>query len=150
MKEPRSTEGFAKDTNSPKKTNPEKNLHTFAKCSILIRLPLPAVKYIAHALPRKTKVGTAPTAGQYKDRKSEKGTAARTVLEVAKSIFNSGVFIISKERNIIFHIKENEHGISVETEVNLSDAIIIIDTLFKTLEQKGIIEIEKTKKEIEG
>ena len=37
MKEPRSTEGFAKDTNSPKKINPEKNLLTFAKYSILIR-----------------------------------------------------------------------------------------------------------------
>lgn len=55
-----------------------------------------------------------------------------------------------KQRDIIFHIEENKYGINVEAKVKPHDAIIILDALFRILEQKGIIGTEETKEEIEG
>ena len=55
-----------------------------------------------------------------------------------------------KQRDIIFHIEENECGINVEAKVKPHDAIIILDALFRTFGAKGIIGTEETKEEIEG
>lgn len=55
-----------------------------------------------------------------------------------------------KQRDIIFHIEEDEDSINVEAKVKAHDAIIILDALFRLLEQKGIIGTEETKEEIEG
>ena len=55
-----------------------------------------------------------------------------------------------KQRDIIFHIEEDECNINVEAKVKPHDAIIILDALIGILEQKGIIGTEETKEEIEG
>lgn len=54
-----------------------------------------------------------------------------------------------KQHDIIFHIEEDEQKISVEAKINPKDAIIILDTLFRLLEKKGIIGTEETKEAIE-
>lgn len=54
-----------------------------------------------------------------------------------------------KQREIIFHIEEDEQNINVKVKIKPYDAIIILDALFRLLEQKGIIETEETKEEIE-
>lgn len=55
-----------------------------------------------------------------------------------------------KQREIIFHIEENEQSINVKTKIEPKDAIIILGTLLRFLGEKGLIGPEKTKKEIEA
>ena len=55
-----------------------------------------------------------------------------------------------KQRDIIFHIEEDEYRTNVKAKVKPHDAIIILDALFRLLEQNGIIGTEETKEEIEG
>ena len=55
-----------------------------------------------------------------------------------------------EQRDIIFHIEEDEYSINIEAKVKPHDAIIILNALIRLLEQKGIIGTEETKKEIEG
>lgn len=54
-----------------------------------------------------------------------------------------------KQRDIIFHIEEDEPKINIKVKIKPYDAIIILDALFRILEQKGIIGTEETKEEIE-
>lgn len=54
-----------------------------------------------------------------------------------------------KQCEIIFHIEENKQNINIKVKIEPDDTIIILDALFRLLEQKGNIEIEETKEGIE-